>query len=220
MKSSIIRNAVLPFVLVLSPWAAAEGVAAPPLGATAEESAHLSSGWSRRSVLGSGVFNDAGDRIGTVEDLVIDLGSNASFLILDASDFVDIVGFQVAVPTTQIREKSGRIWLAAATREAVAAMPRFRSATVAQRHDRLVESAKLQIAQATADLAGLSQTVSAAEARKPASGRLSVAEKYLRQSNTAYAAMTAADPAASAMQEHDLRKALSRLQRAMWNLKG
>lgn len=83
-------------------------------------------GWSvKKSILGKFVYNEQGEKVGKVEDLIIDPAKNVSFLIVGAGGFIGVGRHDVAVPASQIKPRDGRIVLPGATKDVVKAMPSF-----------------------------------------------------------------------------------------------
>jgi len=64
--------AVIGFCLLVPAVAAAQVAGSTVIGVSATEIRELALGWSaKRQVLGSTVYNDKNDRIGTVDDIII-----------------------------------------------------------------------------------------------------------------------------------------------------
>lgn len=106
-------------------------------------------GWSaRRSILGRTVYNAAGEKVGKVDDLIVDLDRNVSFLIVGVGGFVGIGRHDVAFSTTALRRQGERIVLIGASKDEVRALPRFDYAMDDARHDRFVASAEKDIGRA------------------------------------------------------------------------
>jgi sporulation protein YlmC with PRC-barrel domain len=83
-------------------------------------------GWSvKKSLLGKTVHNEAGERLGKVEDLIIDPAKSVSYLIVSAGGFIGVGKHDVAIEATKIREQQGRLVLPGATKDLVKAMPAF-----------------------------------------------------------------------------------------------
>ena len=96
------------------------------VGVTVTSSTQVASGWSvKRTLLGKSIYNDAGQRVGKVEDLIIAPDRNVSYVILGAGGFVGIGQHAVAIPVTQIQNKSGKLVMVGATKEMIAALPKF-----------------------------------------------------------------------------------------------
>lgn len=89
-------------------------------------------GWSvKKSLLGKPVYNEGGERLGKVEDLIVDPAKSVSYLIVSAGGFIGVGKHDVAIEATKIREQQGRLVLPGATKDLVKAMPAFSYATKA-----------------------------------------------------------------------------------------
>ncbi len=83
-------------------------------------------GWSvKKSILGKFVYNEQGEKVGKVEDLIIDPAKNVSYLIIGAGGFIGVGRYDVAVPASQIKPRNGKMVLPGATKDVVKAMPSF-----------------------------------------------------------------------------------------------
>lgn len=89
--------------------------------------ADVTTGWSaKRQVLGKTVFNDGGDRIGKVDDIIVAPDKAVSYAIIGAGGFLGVGRHDVAIPVTQIKQQSdGKFILAGATKDVLKAMPPF-----------------------------------------------------------------------------------------------
>jgi hypothetical protein len=84
-------------------------------------------GYSAKGLMGETVMNDQREPIGTIDDIVV-AGSDdrtATYAVLEVGDFLGLGGHLVAVPFTSLEldERSDRIVLAGATREALRKLP-------------------------------------------------------------------------------------------------
>jgi len=124
-KSTVSSWAVI--VLVVSTTAVQAQVAgSTTLGVEVSELRQLAMGWSaRRQILGRTVYNEKGEKIGTVEDLIIAPDKAISYAIIGAGGFVGLGRHDVAIPVSQFSEEKGRLILEGATREALKALPPF-----------------------------------------------------------------------------------------------
>ena len=92
----------------------------------AAELRDVATGWSaKRQVLGQPVFNDLGDRIGDVDDIIIAPDKSISYAIINAGVFLHIEKHDVAVPVSQLKLVEGKLVLPGATRDALQASPEF-----------------------------------------------------------------------------------------------
>lgn len=99
------------------------------LGVTVVEMEAIILGWSaRKDLLGKSVINDAKERIGEIEDIIITPDNAASYAIIGVGGFLGIGERRVAIPFHQIRMKNGTLILPGATKEALKALPEFKYA--------------------------------------------------------------------------------------------
>ena len=129
------------------------------------ESTRLAMGWSvKKTLMGKTVYNDAGVKVGEVEDLIISPDKNVSYVIVGAGGFVGIGRHDVAIPVTQIQDKSGKLVMAGATKDSIKAMPGFTYATDTSKRDAFVAAADKDIADGKAAVASLERKAGAAVA--------------------------------------------------------
>jgi sporulation protein YlmC with PRC-barrel domain len=133
------------------------------VGVTVTEASQLALGWSvKKGILGKTVYNDAGEKVGNVEDLIIDLERNVSYVIVGAGGFIGMGRHDVAVPITQIRDQAGKIVMPGATKDALKAMPAFDYANDTARRDQFVAKAEQDIAKAKGEIAVLEKKAASA----------------------------------------------------------
>ena len=110
--------------------------------ATFSESTQLALGWSvRKTLLGKTIYNDLGQKVGKVDDLIISPERNLSYIIVGAGGFVGIGRHDVAIPVTQIQDKAGKLVMAGATRDSIKGLPEFVYATDTAQRDAFVSAA-------------------------------------------------------------------------------
>jgi sporulation protein YlmC with PRC-barrel domain len=101
-------------------------VGSTQLGVAVAELRDVTTGWSaKRQVLGKTVFNDGGDRIGKVDDIIVAPDKAVSYAIIGAGGFLGVGRHDVAIPVSQIKQSDGKFILAGATKDALKAMPPF-----------------------------------------------------------------------------------------------
>jgi len=102
-------------------------VGSTQLGVAVTELRDVTKGWSaKRQVLGKTVFNDGGDGIGKVDDIIVAPDKAVSYAIIGAGGFLGVGRHDVAIPVSQIKQQSdGKFILAGATKDALKAMPPF-----------------------------------------------------------------------------------------------
>jgi hypothetical protein len=138
--------------------AAAQVVSPPQTGLTAPELTQVALGWSvKKGVLGKPVYNDAGEKIGNVDDVIIAPDKRASFLLIGTGGFIGLGGHDVAVSTAQVQNHAGKLEMPGATKEALKAMPAFDYANDTANRYRFVASAEQDVARAKAKLTELDQ---------------------------------------------------------------
>jgi len=97
------------------------------LAISVEELKAVAIGWSaKKKILGKDVYNDKGEKIGVVDDLIITPDRSLSYAIIGAGGFLGIGKHDVAIPVGRFKEDNqGRIVLAGATKYALMAVPKF-----------------------------------------------------------------------------------------------
>jgi sporulation protein YlmC with PRC-barrel domain len=102
-------------------------VGSTQLGVAVAELRDVTTGWSaKRQVLGKTVFNDGGDGIGKVDDIIVAPDKAVSYAIIGVGGFLGVGRHDVAIPVSQIKQQSdGKFILAGATKDALKAMPPF-----------------------------------------------------------------------------------------------
>jgi len=102
-------------------------VGSTQLGVAVAELRDVTTGWSaKRQVLGKTVYNDSGDGIGKVDDIIVAPDKAVSYAIIGAGGFLGVGRHDVAIPVSQIKQQSdGKFILAGATKDALKAMPPF-----------------------------------------------------------------------------------------------
>lgn len=84
----------------------------------------LALGWSaKRQVLGRSVYNDKGELLGTVDDLIVSPGKAVSYIILNAGGA--LMRHDVAIAVSQFGLVDNRLTLPGTTRDNLAAAPQF-----------------------------------------------------------------------------------------------
>ena len=102
-------------------------VGSTQLGIAVAELRDVTIGWSaKRQVLGKTIYNDSGDGIGKVDDIIVAPDKAVSYAIIGAGGFLGVGRHDVAIPVGQLKQQSdGKFVLAGATKDALKAMPPF-----------------------------------------------------------------------------------------------
>lgn len=141
-------------------WAQAPVAGSTTVGITVTEATQVAMGWSvKKNLLGKTVYNDAGDKVGTVMDLIIDPERNVSYVIVGAGGFIGIGRHDVAVAVNRIKDTGGKLLMAGATKGTIQSMPAFNYASDTDRRDRLVAEAERDMTRARAKVADLQRRV-------------------------------------------------------------
>ena len=99
------------------------------IGITSDEIKLLAKGWSiKKDILSKDVYNDANEKVGVVEDIIVTPDKALSYAVISTGGFLGMSKHDVVVPVNQFKIKAGRVSLAGATKESVKAMPEFKYA--------------------------------------------------------------------------------------------
>ncbi len=129
------------------------------------ETTQVAMGWSvKKTLMGKTIYNDAGDKVGKVEDLIIAPDRNVSYLIVGAGGFVGIGRHDVAIAISQVQDKGGKLVLPGATKDSIKALPEFTYANDTSKRDQFVAAADRDIAKAKLTLSDLEKKAGNASA--------------------------------------------------------
>jgi sporulation protein YlmC with PRC-barrel domain len=91
-----------------------------------EELREVATGWSaKKQILGKDVYNPAGEKIGSVEDLIVAPNRSLSYAIVGVGGFLGMGTHDVAVPVSKFKQEMGKIILPGATKDALKDAPKF-----------------------------------------------------------------------------------------------
>ncbi len=162
MKKPILVSALLLAGLQAITFnAQAEVVGGVVVGVTVDEAIALANGWSaKNSILGKPVFNENGDKIGIVDDLIIAPNKSLSYAIIGAGGFLGMGKYDVAIPVTKINEVNGKMELKGATKASIKQMPEFVYATNTANREAFIANAEQDIQKGKDKLAELNKKAS------------------------------------------------------------
>ena len=133
------------------------------------ESTQIAAGWSvKKTLMGKTVYNDAGQKVGNVDDLIISPDRNVSHIIVGAGGFVGIGRHDVAIPVIQIKDQAGKLVMTGATKDTVKSMPEFTYAIDTTQRDQFMAAAEKDIATGKATVADLEKKAGTAETQAKA----------------------------------------------------
>ncbi|MGF6574818.1 sporulation protein YlmC with PRC-barrel domain [Paraburkholderia sp. GAS333] len=118
------------FCAVCQP-ANAQVAGAQPIGISVEQAQLVIEGWSvKKSLIGKNIYNDSGDKVGVLHDIIIAPDNAVSFGIVAAHQFLGVSQHDVAIPMSQLDYVDGKLVWAGATRDVVKALPVFQYSKV------------------------------------------------------------------------------------------
>lgn len=128
------------------------------VGITVTEATQVAMGWSvKKTLLGKSVYNEAGEKIGKVMDLIIAPDRNLSYVIVGAGGFIGIGRHDVAIPVNQIQDRSGKLIMPGATKGVIKAMPTFNYASDTAKRDQFMAEAERDMVRARNKVTELQQ---------------------------------------------------------------
>ena len=123
------KTTILVAIVSLVIAAGAADSAAQTAGSTlisTEQLREVATGWSaKKQILGKDVYNDAGEKIGDINDLIVAPSRAVSYAIVGVGGFLGMGEHNVAVPVSKFKQQMGKIVLSGATKEALKAAPKF-----------------------------------------------------------------------------------------------
>ena len=86
----------------------------------------VAAGWSaKKQILGKGVYNDTGDKVGEINDLIVTPTKAVSCAIVGVGGFLGMGEHEIAVPVGKLKQEQDKIVLHGATKDALKAAPKF-----------------------------------------------------------------------------------------------
>ena len=89
----------------------------------------LAAGYRSSKIVGSPVVNDANEKIGDVDDLLVEPSDKVLFAVLSVGGFLGMGERLVVVPFGSLRIAGNRVMLPGGTKDALKALPEFTYAT-------------------------------------------------------------------------------------------
>jgi sporulation protein YlmC with PRC-barrel domain len=130
VMKSVSAMSITLLLIATPPCIAQQVVGSTQLGVAYAELRDVTTGWStKKQVLGKKVFNDNGETVGKIDDIIVSPDKSVSYAIIGAGGFLGVGRHDVAIPVNQLKEDGGRFIVAGATKDAIKAMPKFEYAT-------------------------------------------------------------------------------------------
>jgi PRC-barrel domain len=89
----------------------------------------LAAGYRSSKIVGSPVVNDANEKIGDVDDLLVEPSDKVLFAVLSVGGFLGMGEHLVVVPFSRLQITGNRVLLPGGTKDALKALPEFKYAT-------------------------------------------------------------------------------------------
>jgi len=132
-------------------------------GISVVESTQMALGWSvKKTLLGKTIFNESGQKVGKVQDIIIAPDKSVSYVIVGAGGFIGMGRHDVAIPVTQIQDQAGKLVMAGATLDLIKAMPQFEYANDNARRNQFIATAEKDITRGKAKVFELEKKAGAA----------------------------------------------------------
>ena len=86
----------------------------------------VATGWSaKKQILGENVYNNVGEKVGEINDLIVTPNKALSYAIVGVGGFLGVAEHDIAVPVGKLKREEGKIVLPGATKEALKEAPKF-----------------------------------------------------------------------------------------------
>jgi PRC-barrel domain len=128
MKFAIVTHAVMLATPFATDTLRAQGTV-QSITTTRVDVVQLASGYRASRVIGSTVYNESRDTIGTIDDLVVSPKDSVTYAILSVGGFLGLGTHLVAVPFGSLHVVDKQMRLPGATRDSLNALPGFRYAS-------------------------------------------------------------------------------------------
>jgi hypothetical protein len=88
--------------------------------------ASLATGYRTSKVVGSTVFNEANETVGTIDDPIVTPGEKVPFAVLSVGGFLGMGTKYVVVPFSSLQVKEKKMVLPGATKDSLKSLPEFK----------------------------------------------------------------------------------------------
>ncbi len=87
--------------------------------------ATLATGYRTSKVVGSAVVNEAKEKVGTIDDLIVTKDGKVPYAVISVGGFLGVANKYVVVPASALEVQDKQMMLAGATKESLKALPDF-----------------------------------------------------------------------------------------------
>jgi sporulation protein YlmC with PRC-barrel domain len=124
--SKIVLGVFTSLVIAAGVAAAVAQTAGSMVSVSTTELREVAMGWSaKKQILGKGVYNNIGEKVGDINDLIVTPDKAVSYAIVGVGGFLGVGEHEIAVPVGQLKQLEGKIVLPGATKDALKAAPKF-----------------------------------------------------------------------------------------------
>lgn len=85
----------------------------------------LATGYRASKVIGSAVYNEGGETVGTVDDLIVTPADKVPFAVLSVGGFLGVGTKYVVVPAGALEVRDQKMLLTGATKESLKSLPGY-----------------------------------------------------------------------------------------------
>jgi hypothetical protein len=126
MNRSMLAGCATLFFTISVGMAQAQIAGSTTVGVEVSELQEVAIGWSaKKQILGRSVYNEKGERLGRIDDLIVAPDKALSFAIIGAGGFVGLGRHDVAIPVNQFHLRDGKLVLDGASRQVIKALAPF-----------------------------------------------------------------------------------------------
>jgi len=126
MKTGIFVVLAGLFIVASAADSRAQTAGSSLIAVSVEELREVATGWSaKKQILGKDVYNEGGEKIGSVQDLIVAPNRSLSYAIIGVGGFLGVGVHDVAIPVSAFKPQAGKIVLPGATKDALKATPKF-----------------------------------------------------------------------------------------------
>lgn len=100
-------------------------VASQPTTLTVIDPVVLASGWRATELIGANIYNDAGEDIGELEDMIITANETVPYVVVSVGGFLGMGEHRVVVAASSLEFVGEKLTLHGATEESLRALPDF-----------------------------------------------------------------------------------------------